>query len=84
MVTKEGSALPHTIDWGEKAEFSLAPDHTIEWGLGMTEEAVRGINLNVCKKLDKRVVKVIATSSHVVMYSLHDNQHWVRAYCATL
>ena len=50
----------------------------------MTEEAVRGINLNVCKKLDKGVVKVIATASHVVMYSLHDNQHWVRVYCTTL
>ncbi len=48
--------------------------------LAMTEQAVQNINLNVCKKLDNGVTKVIATASHVVMYSLEDNQHWVYQY----
>jgi len=44
----------------------------------MTEQAVQSINLNVCKKLDNRVTKVIATASHVVMYSLQNHATWVR------
>lgn len=45
----------------------------------MTDKAVQSINLNVCKKLDKRVTKVIATASHVVMYTLEDGHTWVSA-----
>jgi len=44
----------------------------------MTDRAVQNINLNVCKKLDNRVTKVIATASHVVMYSLENGAQWVR------
>ena len=47
-------------------------------GPSMTEQAVQSINLNVCKKLDNRVTKVIATASHVVMYSLQNHATWVR------
>ena len=39
---------------------------------------MQSINLNVCKKLDNRVTKVIATASHVVMYSLQNQTTWVR------
>ena len=43
----------------------------------MVDRQVDTINLNVCKKLDSKVTKVISTASHVVMYSLHDGE-WVR------
>lgn len=41
-------------------------------------DQVAKINLNVCKKLDNKVTKVISTASHVVMYSLTESGEWVR------
>jgi hypothetical protein len=41
-------------------------------------DKLHSINLNVCKKLDSKVTRVIATASHVVMYSLSNGTEWVR------
>ena len=36
----------------------------------------QSINLSACKKLDSKVTRVVATASHVVMYSLQNGTEW--------
>ena len=43
----------------------------------MSNKSVQDINLSACRKLDAKVTKVIATASHVVLYSL-SGAEWVR------
>lgn len=40
------------------------------------EKQAQSINLSACRKLDSKVTKVIATASHVVMYSLRNGSEW--------
>ena len=46
-------------------------------GASMSNKSVQDINLSACRKLDAKVTKVIATASHVVLYSL-SGAEWVR------
>jgi hypothetical protein len=46
--------------------------------MSRTTKESQNINLKVCRKLDSKVTKVVATATHVVMYILSNGSEWVR------